>query len=96
MFLYLTINKKYHEFYFNLVDVNYLDVMGIELMEGRFFAEAFQTDFKEAVVVNEAFVKEFIKMKNYLKQKKAKKVRTNTIFGGKTGLKGVPSGRNEL
>lgn len=41
------------------VDYDYLDVYGIELIEGRTFNNEFATDDGLAFIVNEAFVKEF-------------------------------------
>ncbi|GAB5519400.1 MAG: ABC transporter permease [Rhodothermales bacterium] len=44
--------------YNNRVDYNYLDVLGMELAEGRNFSEEFASDPTTAVLVNEAFVRE--------------------------------------
>ncbi len=44
---------------FNVVDGNFLQTMGIEIVEGRNFKLDNQADLREALIVNEAFVKEF-------------------------------------
>ena len=41
------------------VDTEYLDVMGIEIAEGRNFSADFASDSTQAILVNEALVKEF-------------------------------------
>ncbi len=43
-------------FVFNQVTYGYLRTMGIELVEGRDFSEAFGTDAEQAMIVNETFV----------------------------------------
>lgn len=40
------------------VDQNYLDVMGMEMAEGRNYSEEYSTDQQQAVIVNEAFMKQ--------------------------------------
>jgi len=42
---------------FAFVDYDYADVLGLEMVQGRFFSRDFPTDTLEAFVVNEAFVK---------------------------------------
>lgn len=46
-------------FFFNQVDYDYLDTMGIELIAGRNFSRDYGSDKTDAVIVNEKFVKEF-------------------------------------
>ena len=41
------------------IDYNYLDTLGIKLLEGRNFSETFRSDVNEAVIINEALAKEF-------------------------------------
>jgi putative ABC transport system permease protein len=43
----------------NYVDYDYIRVLGINLVEGRNFSPDFTTDLKEAVLVNEAYLKRF-------------------------------------
>ncbi len=45
-------------FFYNIVDEDYLEVMGIEVVSGRGFRDE-QSDRTRAVIVNEAFVKAF-------------------------------------
>lgn len=45
--------------HFKKVDYNYLETMGISLIQGRNFSPNFSTDISEAAIVNEAFVKQF-------------------------------------
>jgi len=40
------------------MNVDYLEVMGMELAEGRNYSEDFGTDQEEAIIVNEAFIRE--------------------------------------
>lgn len=42
----------------NVVDQNFVGVLGLTLVEGRNFSEAFPSDSAQSVMVNEAFVKE--------------------------------------
>lgn len=46
-------------FFFNQVDYDYIDTMGIELIAGRNFSREHGADKTEAVIINERFVKEF-------------------------------------
>jgi putative ABC transport system permease protein len=41
------------------IEANFLDVMGIDLVDGRDFNPAFSTDSTKAVLVNEALVRDF-------------------------------------
>ncbi len=41
------------------VDYNYVDLMGMEIVEGRNFMEQFPSDSTQSVLVNEALVREF-------------------------------------
>ncbi|HKI79055.1 MAG TPA: ABC transporter permease [Ignavibacteriaceae bacterium] len=50
---------SYGRFYMNTVDYNYLKTTGIKLLKGRDFSKEFSTDKDQAVIVNEAFAKEF-------------------------------------
>jgi putative ABC transport system permease protein len=49
----------YGRFYMNTVDYNYLKTTGIKLIKGRDFSKDYSTDKDQAVIVNEAFAKEF-------------------------------------
>lgn len=40
------------------IDQNYLDVMGMELSDGRNYSEEYSTDQQEAAIINEAFQKQ--------------------------------------
>jgi putative ABC transport system permease protein len=51
--------KIYKAFQFNAIDANFIDMMNIELAEGRNFSRENASDLTAAAVVNEAFVKEF-------------------------------------
>ena len=42
---------------FETVDESYISTLGIEISEGRNFSKEFSTDFSEAVIVNEKFVR---------------------------------------
>lgn len=44
---------------FNDTDENYLDALGLQMLDGRWFSQDFPADLSEAVVVNEAFVKKY-------------------------------------
>ena len=46
-------------FRMNIVDHGYIETMGMELTQGRNFDEDSETDQRRAIIVNEAFVKEF-------------------------------------
>lgn len=48
-----------HAAYHFAVDYNYLDVMGMDLIAGRFFSEDLATDRTHGIVVNEAFARDF-------------------------------------
>ncbi len=50
---------SYKRFYLNTVDYDYLKTTGIKLLRGRDFSKNFSTDYDEAVIVNEAFIKQF-------------------------------------
>lgn len=50
---------SYARFYMNTVDYNYLKTTGIKLVKGRDFSKDYSTDKDQAVIVNEAFAKEF-------------------------------------
>ncbi len=43
----------------NNVDYDYFDILGIELVEGRFFDRNIESDLMNAVIVNEAYLEEF-------------------------------------
>ena len=49
----------YNRFYLNVVNYDYLKTMGLILIRGRDFSKDFATDFDQAVIVNEAFIKHF-------------------------------------
>ena len=62
------------------VDNGYLDALGLELKDGRWFSEDFATDRKEGFVVNEAFVKHF-NLENPVGTKLARNSQKGTIIG---------------
>ena len=41
------------------VDYGYFDMLGLEIVEGRYFSEDFGTDSEEAIVINETAVRQF-------------------------------------
>lgn len=49
----------YREFNYNRVDYDFLETMGVELVEGRDFSRSYGTDAQDAIIVNEAFVRGF-------------------------------------
>jgi len=49
----------YNRFYLNVVDFNYLKTMGLKLISGRDFSKNYPSDYDQAVIVNEAFIKHF-------------------------------------
>jgi putative ABC transport system permease protein len=49
----------YNRFYLNVVDFNYLKTMGLKLISGRDFSKDYPSDYDQAVIVNEAFIKHF-------------------------------------
>jgi putative ABC transport system permease protein len=51
--------KIYKGFQYNAIDANFIDMMDIEMLEGRNFSEENQVDKNTSAIVNEAFVKEF-------------------------------------
>jgi putative ABC transport system permease protein len=51
--------KEYKSFQYNVVDPYFIKSMNIKVKEGRAFDQATTSDFSDAAVVNEAFVKEF-------------------------------------
>lgn len=51
--------KEYKTFQYNAVDVNFIKAMNIKMKEGRNFSLDNTSDFSNAAIVNEAFVKEF-------------------------------------
>lgn len=51
------LEKPYETFKFD-VGFNYLQTMGIRLVEGRYFDEKYGTDLDQGVIVNQSFVKE--------------------------------------
>jgi putative ABC transport system permease protein len=50
---------NHHTFYMNVVDHDYLNALGIKLLEGRDFSEEIAADARRSMIVNEAFVKAF-------------------------------------
>ncbi len=56
---YRTTTNAIKDFYFNQVDENYLPVMQIELVEGRNFSKEITSDEQEAILVNEALVRDY-------------------------------------
>jgi len=56
---YLDANQTMQSFYFNLVDANFIPALDISVIEGRNFRESDPADQRRAVIVNEAFVREF-------------------------------------
>lgn len=51
--------KEYKSFQYNAIDANFIKAMNIRIKEGRSFDPANTSDFTQAAVVNEAFVKMF-------------------------------------
>ena len=51
--------KVYRSFQFNSIDANFIDMMNIDLAEGRNFSLRNAADNESSAIVNEAFVKEF-------------------------------------
>lgn len=51
--------KEYKSFQYNSVDPYFIHTMNIHMQEGRSFDPATISDFTDAAIVNEAFVKEF-------------------------------------
>lgn len=49
----------YHTLSTNFVDEDYIDVMQMEMVQGRNFSENIPADKRRSVIVNEAFAKEF-------------------------------------
>lgn len=62
------------------VDDGYLNALGLELNEGRWFSGDFASDRKEGFVVNEAFVKHF-NLENPIGTKLARNSQKGTIIG---------------
>lgn len=56
---YNTTNEEVHEMYVNIVDHNFIPTMRMELVAGRNFTEDITSDVKQAIIVNEALVKDF-------------------------------------
>jgi putative ABC transport system permease protein len=56
---YTTDDGTFKQFFQLTVDYDYLETMGIELLEGRNFSKDYSTDANEALIVNEAFVNSF-------------------------------------
>ncbi|WP_336517735.1 ABC transporter permease [Pollutibacter soli] len=52
-------SKVYHNFQFNAVDAQWMQLMDIKVKEGRLFSKDNPSDVTSAAVVNEAFLKEF-------------------------------------
>lgn len=52
-------SKKFKQFYLQGVDYNYLNMMDIELLDGRNFSDEVGTDARSGVIVNEAYIEEF-------------------------------------
>lgn len=49
--------QAYNEVYNNIVDESYLDVMGLELLQGRNFSKDFGKDYEHSVIINESMAK---------------------------------------
>ncbi len=52
-------NGAYREFNINVVDADYVPVMGMEIVAGRNFDAGILSDTRRGMIVNEAFVKEY-------------------------------------
>ena len=50
---------SYENFWFNPVDFDFIELMGMKIVQGRDFSRQHATDRQQAVIINEAFVKEF-------------------------------------
>ncbi len=70
----------YDRFNMNVVDYDYLKTMGLKLIQGRDFSKDYSTDFDQAVIVNEAFVKHF-GLENDVSGKMPGKFVNNKIIG---------------
>ena len=52
------LSQKYRNFFYNSVDYNYIETMGITLREGRAFSREIGTDATSAVLLNETMAQE--------------------------------------
>lgn len=52
-------NDAYRTFYFNTIDDEYINVLGMKLIAGRNFSENIPADKRRSIIVNEAFVREY-------------------------------------
>lgn len=50
---------SYDRFYLNVVDYDYLKTLGLKLISGRNFSRNYSTDYDNAVIVNQEFIKHF-------------------------------------
>ena len=71
---------SYDRFYLNVVDYDYLKTMGLKLISGRNFSRNYATDYDDAVIVNEAFIKHF-GLENEVEGKMPGKFVNNKIIG---------------
>ena len=71
---------SYDRFYLNVVDYDYLKTMGLKLISGRNFSRNYATDYDDAVIVNEAFIKHF-GLENEVEVKMPGKFVNNKIIG---------------
>lgn len=56
---YTTEEDQYREFNINVVDHNFVETYGLQILQGRDFEQESGTDARSAVLVNETFVKAF-------------------------------------
>ncbi len=50
---------SYGRFYMNTVDYDYINTLKINLIKGRNFSKSFPSDYEQAVIVNQAFIRKF-------------------------------------
>ena len=55
---YTDVNKSFRQFRFNVIDVNFIETMGLQIVEGRNFLKENLSD-SNTIIVNEALVKEY-------------------------------------
>lgn len=54
-----TVNGQRHQVTFQTADPGYIDVMGLEMVEGEFFSEDKKSQYRNALVINESAAKVF-------------------------------------
>ncbi len=56
---YTASDKVYREFYASTVDHDFINTMALQIVEGRNFSQEMTSDMKEAIIVNEALVRQY-------------------------------------